>query len=175
MKAKLLTLASVLAISFAANASVTYDEEGVGFVGKGDVQSLFGWNNHDLQANAEFIQFRMVMPGGVASWKCEGINPGNNLVMHTKGPVAVEMNSDVSVDARKNRNGQVTGFLLNGFDENSAPDYASIGECTAPNSNWKSYYLVPGSLVYEGEDDGAEMMLQVTVDGETWYDMPITD
>ena len=44
MKTKLLTLASVLALSFAANASVTYDEEGVGFVGKGDVQSLFGWN-----------------------------------------------------------------------------------------------------------------------------------
>lgn len=173
MKTKLLTLASVLALSFAANASVTYDEEGVGFVGKGDVQSLFGWNNHELQANAEFVQFRMISPGGSASWKCSGINPGGNTVTNTKGVESLAMNANVSMDARKNRAGQVTGFLLNGFDDSSAPDYSSVGECTKPNDNWQSYDLVPGSLEFESE--GAEMMLQVSVDGDTWYDMPITD
>lgn len=175
MKAKLLTLASVLALSFAANASVTYDEEGVGFVGKGDVQSLFGWNNHELQANAEFVQFRMVMPGGVATWECVDVNPGGRVFpARSEGPVALAMDADVSVDARKNRNGQVTGFLLNGFDQSSAPDYASIGECVPRGPGWEST-MVPGSLSYEGDDEGAEMMLQVTVDGEAWYDMPITE
>ena len=46
--------------------------------------------------------------------------------------------------------------------------------------NWRMYFrggpgwestMVPGSLSYEGDDEAlGKMMLQVTVDGEAWYD-----
>ena len=42
----------------AAFAAVTFDvDTGKGFVGKGDVQIAFGWNNKALQANASGVAF----------------------------------------------------------------------------------------------------------------------
>lgn len=32
--------------------------DGTGFVGKGDVQSVYGWNDADMQANAGSVTFR---------------------------------------------------------------------------------------------------------------------
>lgn len=41
-----------------ALAAVTFDAStGTGFVGKGDVQLAFGWNNKQLQANAAGVTF----------------------------------------------------------------------------------------------------------------------
>lgn len=41
-----------------ANAAVTFNEtNGTGFVGKGDVQMAFGWNNKQLQTNASTVAF----------------------------------------------------------------------------------------------------------------------
>lgn len=41
-----------------AAAAVTFDApSGTGFVGKGDVQNAFGWNNATLQANAGGVTF----------------------------------------------------------------------------------------------------------------------
>jgi hypothetical protein len=57
MKRPLITAAlsaAALAVSAAAaNASVTLDPNGVGFVGKGDVQTAFGWNNAAIQKAVE--------------------------------------------------------------------------------------------------------------------------
>jgi hypothetical protein len=40
-----------LATAGAAFAAITFNpDDGTGFVGKGDVQEAFGWNNHALQA-----------------------------------------------------------------------------------------------------------------------------
>ena len=51
------TVAALLAAA-AAWASVTFDPvTGAGFVGKGDVQSAFGWNNAQAQANIPSITF----------------------------------------------------------------------------------------------------------------------
>ena len=57
-----LTLAgtAVVALGSAgvASAAVTFDSDtGVGFVGKGDVQLAFGWNNTQLQKNAPGVAF----------------------------------------------------------------------------------------------------------------------
>src|SRR5688572_19435502 len=41
----------------AAHASVTMDDTGHGFVGKGDVQTALGYNNAQLQANAGTLTF----------------------------------------------------------------------------------------------------------------------
>lgn len=172
MKIKLVTLASLFAIAFSANASVTYDEEGFGFVGKGDIQSLFGWNNHDLQANAESLQFRMLIPSG-ATWKCAGNNPAGKWVEKSASSESQPIDSGVSVDARKNKNGQVTGFMLNGIDYSEPQTYTPVGECTPPNIQWTNYGLVSGSIEYAGEN--ADIMLQVSLDGSDWQNLPITE
>lgn len=69
MKYKVLALVSLFA-AMSANASVIYDENGVGFVGKGDIQSLFDWNNSQLQENASLLEFRFITAGSV-TWQCE--------------------------------------------------------------------------------------------------------
>ena len=45
-------IATPLAFASAANAAVTIDATGKGFVGKGDVQTALGYNNTQMQANA---------------------------------------------------------------------------------------------------------------------------
>jgi hypothetical protein len=51
-----------LAIPVAASASVTVNSNGTGFVGKGNVQTAFGWNNAALQANASGTTFSFSQP-----------------------------------------------------------------------------------------------------------------
>jgi hypothetical protein len=52
------TILSVALLATPALASVTFDvNSGVGFVGKGDVQTAFGWNNQKLQAEAQNLTF----------------------------------------------------------------------------------------------------------------------
>jgi hypothetical protein len=46
-----------LAVPTVASASVAVDSSGNGFVGKGDVQVAFGWNNKQLQDNAKNVTF----------------------------------------------------------------------------------------------------------------------
>ena len=49
---------ATLMLAPAANAAVTFNETtGTGFVGKGDVQVAFGWNNKQLQTNATGVSF----------------------------------------------------------------------------------------------------------------------
>jgi hypothetical protein len=48
---------AVLAVPSVASASVAVDSGGYGFVGKGDVQVAFGWNNAALQKNASGVSF----------------------------------------------------------------------------------------------------------------------
>ena len=48
---------AALSMSTAAIAAVNVSDEGVGFVGKGDVQLAFGWNNAALQRNAAGVTF----------------------------------------------------------------------------------------------------------------------
>ena len=55
--------AAVLAVPSIASADVTYNPAtGVGFVGKGNVQTAFGWNNAALQKNAEAVMFKYSQP-----------------------------------------------------------------------------------------------------------------
>ena len=73
---KLITIASlaVLAVAIAfpfANAAVSYDDARVGHVDKGDVQSLFGWNDSKMQQNAAKVTFANKQSDTLAvSWMC---------------------------------------------------------------------------------------------------------
>jgi hypothetical protein len=53
-----LALAGAIVTSAAVMAAVVFNPAtGEGFVGKGDVQSAFGWNNARLQSNAGGVTF----------------------------------------------------------------------------------------------------------------------
>jgi hypothetical protein len=116
-----LALAAVCAV---AAAAVTFDpERGTGFVGKGDVQLAYGWNNAQLQANAAGVTFtygHTETYTAVCSWitgeGTRGEQPHN--VPHGR---TVAVNATIAYDARTMR--QITGFNLKGFGDT----YTEIG------------------------------------------------
>jgi len=170
VKPRILSLAALLALSTTVAADVVYDANGVGSVGKGDILSVFGWNANDLQASAGLLQFRM-MSVSTATWQCTGVNPAGVTVVSTHGAENTPVESEVLHQTLRNRNNVVTGFDLGGV-ATALTEYTAIGACPY-NQNWRVYRtMVPGSLVYEG---GGEPMLQVSIDGQTWYDLPVTE
>jgi hypothetical protein len=172
MRTRLLALSALIAVSLNAAADVTYDANGVGFVGKGDIKNVFGWSNDTLDANAASLQFQLLTTAG-ATWQCLGYNPQNRPVLTTHGLESSAIESAVAFDVRKNRQGNVTGIDLNGADI-SAVTYTEVGKCPSPslNANWvQQPTLVEGSLVYSG---GGDPLLQVTSDGTIWHDLPVT-
>jgi hypothetical protein len=169
---RLLALSALLTVSLTATAEVTYDANGVGSVGKGDVQELFGWNNATLNANAASLQFQLLTTGG-ATWQCLGYNPQNKPVLTTHGLESSTVESAVAVEVRRNRQDNVTGFVLNGANV-ATVTYTEVGKCPSPSlsAKWvQQPALVEGSLVYSS---GGDPMLQVTSDGLIWHDLPVT-
>lgn len=63
----------------AANAAVQFDPvSGTGFVGKGDVQTFFGWNNQQLQKNADKVQATgQITTVTEVTWVCTNSNNEN--------------------------------------------------------------------------------------------------
>jgi hypothetical protein len=170
MKTKILLFAGCFAFAAAGHAAVIYDENGVGFVGKGDVQTIYDWNNTMLQDNAHLVRFRMLVSGS-ASWTCTGVNPAGKTVTQSHSTESESVDAAVSFDARKNRVGQVTGFVLNGAAVGST-EYAGVGVCPTLRNWLVQPSLDQDSLVYEGS---ADPLLQISIDGQEWYDLPITE
>jgi hypothetical protein len=170
MKAKSLALGCCLAVAAAANADVAYDEHGVGYVGKGDVQIVFDWNNAMLQENAALIGFRMLV-AGATTWTCKGVNPAGHTVTQTHSSESQNIEAAVSYTARKNQAGMVTGFVLNGTGLGLST-YSNVGQC----KNLRNWQVQPtfdvDSMAYEGS---GEPLLQISIDGEEWHDLPITE
>jgi hypothetical protein len=114
-----LALASVMILSTAALGAVTFDPEtGEGFVGKGDVQLAFGWNNKALQDNAAGVTFSYAEVGEYTV-RCSRQHPqqGYQEMEFKNREIGVES----AIDYEKRRNGgvnnQITGFLLTGLGE----------------------------------------------------------
>lgn len=99
-----------------AFAAVTYDPTGgTGFVGKGDVQLALGYNNAQMQAVAENLNFTyeaVDIYQVTVSWVTGEGTRGEKIhtVAHKKSSV---FNADVDYDPRRAK--QYTGFILNGF------------------------------------------------------------
>jgi opacity protein-like surface antigen len=109
---------ATLAFSSPASAAVTFSPDtGTGFVGKGDIQLGFGWNNKQLQDNARLVSFRLKTHDRYSvTCEWETVTGGKNskVIEHSITKTAnVNSNITVSVDPRT-RN-QITGFNLNGF------------------------------------------------------------
>lgn len=118
MKKMLLAAAAATAmISTAAFAAVTFDSAtGTGFVGKGDVQIAYGWNNAQLQSNAKDVRFSYESLDRyevTCEWYTGPAHNRNQHEVDHKRSTSVQ--SAVSYEARKNTQGSVNGFILKGF------------------------------------------------------------
>jgi hypothetical protein len=116
MKRTLKHISLVLALVAGAFATVTFDPTtGIGFVGKGDVQLAFGWNNPQVQANAQGVSFTYSSTNSytaVCTWTTGEGTRGEQThnVSHTR---TLGVNDAILYNARVHQ--QIDGFNLIGF------------------------------------------------------------
>jgi hypothetical protein len=119
-----------------AYAAVTFDpESGKGFVGKGDVQEVLGWNNKQLQQGASSLEFTFVSETvSEVSWECT--NDRNENIQERERTTTTETSGVVSSIARE-RN-QITGFNLDGFKSTETGDPVTEGPQvnSCPSGPW---------------------------------------
>jgi hypothetical protein len=123
MKKMLFAAVASAFIATAASAAVIFDSNtGFGFVGKGDVQLLYGWNNQKLQQNAEGVSFyydAVDTYDVTCEWTTTTGGPNPQTIVHdVTVPRHTSVSSTIAYESRKNSNGlngPVTGFNLNGF------------------------------------------------------------
>jgi hypothetical protein len=111
------TIAAAIMLIAPAFAAATFDPQtGIGFVGKGDVQTAFGWKNATLQINASDVSFSSVEEQ-TRSMDCVSNGNPANATTYTDArrqerDVAGRIDSDLrQVKGQK----QFTGFILSGF------------------------------------------------------------
>src|ERR671918_2365400 len=108
-------LVGAFSFTTTAYAAVTFDPTtGTGFVGKGDVQTAFGWNNKVFQQNVGGVSFEADKTTVTeVSWVCT--NDRNENIQERERTTTTESTEVVSSIARE-RN-QITGFTLSGFGD----------------------------------------------------------
>jgi hypothetical protein len=112
--------------SVVAYAAVTFDPaNGHGQVGKGDLQTPWGWNDAKLQSCGSGVRFYYhTEQSATYSAVCEFTTgegtrgEKTHLVTHTIDRVN-SVNSTVTYDTRKNNLGKITGFMLTGLGSSS--------------------------------------------------------
>lgn len=114
--ARIAVAAALFSVAAFAQADVTFDPlTGNGFVGKGDVQLAFGWNNAQLQSNASGLSFSYQVRQdyvAVCTWTTgEGTNGEHtHNVSHT---FKYKLGASISYAPRVMN--QITGFILKGI------------------------------------------------------------
>ena len=114
-----LGVALALASTAALAEVVFYPETGTGFVGKGDVQDAFGWNDAGLQLRATGVTFTFgytAQYAAVCTWTTGEGTRGEN-THHVTHKEEMEVASNVIVALRRNPQSMVTGFNLTGFGD----------------------------------------------------------
>lgn len=167
-------IAGSLAVSSVAGAAVTFDpDKGTGFVGKGDVQLVYGWNNKVLQDNANSVKFQYV---GISttvtevSWECT--NNSNQKVQERERTTTTETSiSGVVTTVARERN-QITGFSLTEYasvkeESTVATDGPTVNSC----SNNSTLTKRAGDPVVDQEASTSTGGLQVSTDGQNWTDI----
>ena len=176
---------SAKAIVSAPLATITFDPfTGTGFVGKGDVQLFYGWNNQKLQQHAAFIDFQYNV-SETTSWTCTKTwYTGPNQTEHEVVQVRQNSTSIQGLLTTEGRNisqgvnGPNTGFIISPAGALTVEsDGPAVGSCPAQ----------PSGFVYDGNaattSNGGG--LQITVNGgpgpfvtqtaknvNTWYSFP---
>ncbi len=135
------------------------DADGYGFCGKGDVQLVYGWNNKQLQDNANLVQFRATSVTEV-TWECT--NSNNQMVQERSRTTTTR---GVVTTVARERN-QVTGFYLMGFDGTTTTSTGGPPLNSCPSGPW-SLTSPAGDPVPVGSGG-----LQVSINGTDWFDVP---
>jgi hypothetical protein len=117
-KARLLVIGVVAALTVAgvSAATVTFVPGGPGFVGKGDVQVAFHWNNAQFQANAPDITFTEAFDLIQAEY-CTHWQNGEIVESWVRSRTLDE--DKVETYTTRVRNGKISGFDLTGPDEST--------------------------------------------------------
>ena len=145
MKKMFLAAAAATAfVSTAAWATVTFDPTtGTGFVGKGDVQLVYLWNNKQLQDNGSKVKFRAnSLTVTEVSWECTNLHNDNVQERSRTTTTSVEgIVSSIARDNSKGKDGSITGFHLNGYSGGSTvtsttTDGPRLNSCPASPSTW---------------------------------------
>lgn len=110
------------AASVVAYAAVTFNPStGIGFVGKGDLQTPWGWNNSKLQTCGAGVRFYYhTEQSATYSAVCEfttgeGTRGAKTHLVTHKIDRVNSVNNTVNYDTRKNSQGAITGFNLTGL------------------------------------------------------------
>lgn len=158
-----LSIVALFAFSLVAYAAVIFNPaDGTGFVGKGDVQLVYGWNNKQLQDNAGFVDFRANSEVVTeVSWECT--NSNNQSIQERERTTTTTIQGVVDSIARE-RN-QITGFNLTGYSgtptETSETEGPAVNSC--PSGPW-SLTSPAGDPEVVSSSSG----LEVSIDGTTW-------
>jgi hypothetical protein len=131
--ASVAAVGAVLLSATMAFATVTFDaNSGVGFVGKGDVQMSFGWNNAQLQSRASSLSFDYIDHRRF-DFTCVWTS-GNDRhqVTHAVDQFRTShLNNSVAYEARSQK--QVSGFILNGYSSTSGNSVDPLTLCHMDN------------------------------------------
>lgn len=146
------------------SAAVTFDAEtGIGFVGKGDVQLVYGWNNKQLQDNASFVDFR-VQSSEVSevSWECT--NSNNDKVQERARTTTTTLEGVFATVARVKN--QVTGFNLAGYegDEVNTTETEGPAVDSCPSGPWT--LTTPAGDPTVSQTGGG---FEVSTNGDDWF------
>jgi hypothetical protein len=138
---------SLVVLAVALGASATWAEVsinaagGFGWVGKGDVQQAYGWNNKTLQTNAQGVSFE-VKEHQKLTIVCE-IEKELGKVVEVRYPelnITRNVISTTDSDPRQN-NSRFTGYRLNGYGFQTASgskESYNVGDaCTAQGTEGK--------------------------------------
>lgn len=142
-----------LALAAPASAAVTFDPAtGTGFVGKGDVQTAFVWNNQQLQKNASGVTFSYESENtydGVCQWVTGEGKRGEKT--HTVShKVSTGVASSIAYDLRVKN--QITGFNLTGLG--STTSSGSVPEVGGPCMGNEGHGGTWSSVVQTGSSGG---------------------
>jgi hypothetical protein len=143
----------------------TVDADGWGFVGKGDVQLALGWNNKQLQDNANNVTFRAVSTTvSEVSWTCTNSNNQNEQQRERTTTTTAQ---GVLSSVARERN-QITGFNLTGYSSTSSSGSTSDGPQlnSCPSGPWALTVPAGDPVVIESSS-----AMQVGVNGAGWVSL----
>jgi hypothetical protein len=175
MKKALLVSALLVMMVGIVWATVTFDSStGTGFVGKGDVQIAFGWNNQTLQRNAAGVTFTYNATDTYAA-TCTWITGEGTRGERTHNvdiPRHTSVNSTIGSLGRNNSsglNGPNTGFILTGYGATVTDGTVPVvgGSCVGEpdngqgvNGTWTAVQLVSSTGGLYVNSNGNSVLLQ---------------
>jgi hypothetical protein len=145
---------AIFSASVMVFAAVTFDPNtGTGFVGKGDVQTAFGWNNAQLQANGAGISFTY---NATETYQavCTFVT-GEGTRGEKTHNAAIPRHSSVNsaIQYKTRTHNQIDGFILTGFGITTTDGTVPVvgNACVANsdgvnhNGTWSSVTLISSS------------------------------